>query len=214
MALTPLGAACQFPFPMKYFPVFPAITALGLAACGNMTGRITSSGDFDPLSSPGGANAINRSSGSSFASGQFVNASMNNTAFFKTRPKGDGDADKLLSRDTSMKVISTSGSYVKVELDSGEVGFVPAVMLEVPGASPEMDVEFGNTSEFQVYPPVGGLDEPPPVIDPAGLPPVGSIPTVIDPEAPGLEVPLSPSVEELPPVEAEKPVPLPPNGEE
>ena len=41
-----------------------------------------------------------------FAAGQFVRAVMDNTAFFKERPKGDADADKLLARGTSMKVIS------------------------------------------------------------------------------------------------------------
>lgn len=210
---------------MKYLPVFSAISALGLAACGNMSGPISNSGDFDPLLAPGSGTATNLVSGSTFVAGQFVSASMDNTAFFRSRPKGDGDADKLLSRGTSMKVISTSGSYVKVELDSGEVGFVPAVMLEVPGSGPAADMQMDGPGEFQVYPPVGGSVEPLPIIDPAGLPPEGSIPQVIDPEAPVLEAPvleapvleapLSPSVEEAPaPVEAEKPVPLPPNGEE
>lgn len=158
---------------------------------------------------------MNLSSASTFSAGQFVNASMNNTAFFRTRPKGDGDADKLLSRGSSMKVISTSGSYVKVELDSGEVGFVPAVMLEVPGSSPASDFPLDNPGEFQIYPPPSGLAEPLPLIDPSGLPPEGSIPTVIDPDAPDLAAPLAPSVGGIPvPVETEEPVPLPPNGEE
>lgn len=201
---------------MKCFPALTAITALGLAACGNLTGPISSSGgDFDPLRAPGSSNTINLSPGSTFVAGQFVSASMDNTAFFRARPKGDGDADKLLSRGTSMKVISTSGSYVKVELDSGEVGFVPAVMLEMPGSNPDVGMALGNPGEIQVYPPTGGLIEPLPLIDPAGLPPEGSIPQVIDPEAPVLEAPLSPSVESLPaPLEVEESVPLPPNGEE
>ena len=82
---------------------------------------------------------------------------MDNTAFFKNRPKGDADADKLLVRGTSMKVISTADSYVKVELDSGEVGFVPSVMLEDPNAAAHGTASRCNPDEFQVYPPVGGL---------------------------------------------------------
>ena len=65
-----------------------------------------------------------------FSAGQFVRACVDNTAFYLKRPKGDADADKLLRRGASMKVISASGDYLKVELDSGEVGFVPPVMVE------------------------------------------------------------------------------------
>jgi hypothetical protein len=199
---------------MKCSPAFSAISALGLAACGNLTGPISSGGDFDPLRAPGSGNTINLSSGSTFVAGQFVSASMNSTAFFRTRPKGDGDADKLLSRGTSMKVIATSGSYVKVELDTGEVGFVPSVMLEVAGSGTANDFPLDNPGEFQIYPPPGGLADPLPLVDPAGLPPEGSIPPVIDPDAPALDAPLAPSGETLPVPVEEKPVPLPPNGEE
>ncbi|RYD27221.1 MAG: hypothetical protein EOP87_21520 [Verrucomicrobiaceae bacterium] len=179
-----------------------------------MTGPI-SSGDFDPLRPPGGNVGSNVTTTSAFKAGQFVRASMNNTAFFKNKPKGDGDADKLLTQGTSMKVISNSGSYVKVELDSGEVGFVPSVMLEDPNAVP--GVPTTNPGEYQVYPPLPGtgIGEPLPPLDPTGLPPDGAIPTVIDPDAPAsAPVPaVTPSTETFPaPVEPK--VPLPPNGEE
>jgi hypothetical protein len=181
-----------------------AVAVLGLAACDTMTGPMTG-GDFDPLQAPG-SNAITTvSTGPSFKAGQFVRSSMDNTAFFKTRPQGDADADKLLGRNTSMKVISTSGSYIKVELDSGEVGFVPGIMVEDPTAAPD-PMMTANPGEFQIYPPLTtGFEAPLPIIDPASLPPEGAIPTVIDPEAPATQVP-APAVEEN--------VPLPPNGEE
>ncbi len=146
---------------------------------------------------------------------------MDNTAFFKNRPKGDADADKLLKRGTSMKVISTSGSYLKVELDSGEIGFVPSVMAENPNAA-----QGGAPlapGEFQVYPPLNtGAGLPLPIIDPSGLPPEGAIPTVIDPEAPVIETPVPPVkpmddnfATPVPPVEPKTgSAPLPPNGEE
>ena len=148
-----------------------------------------------------------------FTAGEFVRASMDNTAFFKNRPKGDGDADKLLKRGTSMKVISTSGSYVKVELDSGEVGFIPAIMLENPNAI----APTGSPNEYQVYPPLNtGVGEPLPPLDPAGLPPEGSIPTVIDPDAPAVLTPVPPvtPTTDTFPAPTTEPVPLPPNGEE
>ncbi len=178
-----------------------------------MNGPITG-GDFDPLRPPGDntASAGTGSGAPVFKAGQFVRAVMDNTALFKVRPKGDADADKLLPRGTSMKVISTSGSYVKVELDSGEIGFIPSVMLEDPNALPP-----ANPNEFQVYPPLphGGIGEPLPIIDPTGLPPEGAIPTVIDPDAPANDAvpPITPTTDTFPAPKPES-LPLPPNGEE
>lgn len=176
---------------MKCIPALSAIGALTLAACDTMTAPITS-GDFDPLRPPGGNVGAGVKTTQTFKAGQFVRAAMDNAAFFKARPNGDADADKLLARGTSVKVISSSGSYVKVELDSGEIGFVPAVMLEDPNAVVEALPL--NPGEFQVYPPLpsGGIGGPLPVIDPAGLPPEGAIPTVIDPEAPANNTPVPP----------------------
>lgn len=181
--------------------------------------RPITSGDFDPLRPPGADQAGTTVSGSVFAAGQFVRAAMDNTAFFKTRPKGDTDADKLIARGTSMKVISSADSYVKVELDSGEVGWVPSVMIEDPNApSPQYGSPFGapNPGEYQVYPPVGGYGTALPPVTPGELPPEGAIPTVIDPEAPSSPDPVPPvtvpgdSFAVPPP----SPAPLPPNGEE
>lgn len=181
-----------------------------------MNAPITS-GDFDPLRPPGSNLSSTTTAAPTFSAGQFVRATMDSTAFFKSRPKGDADADKLLQRGTSMKVVSPSGSYIKVELDSGEIGFVPTVMVEDPNAVPKLAT---NPGEFQVYPPLNtGVGEPLPIIDPAGLPPDGAIPTVIDPDAPAIQMPVPPAntpspdqfATPVPPVESK---PLPPNGEE
>jgi hypothetical protein len=208
---------------MKCTPALSFVAVLSLAACDTMTAPV-SSGGYDPLGPPGGK--INNSSvatGPTFKAGQFVRAAMDNTALFKVRPKGDADADKLLKRGTSMKVISTSGSYVKVELDSGEIGFVPSVMVEDPNALPASQTP--SAGEYQVYPPLPGVGagEPLPTIDPAGLPPEGAIPTVIDPGAtvPTTPIPpVTPATGETfpaptaPATPAPESVPLPPNGEE
>ena len=190
---------------MKHISALSAVIVVGLSACDTMTRPITS-GDFDPLRPPGSGSTSNTNTGMMFSAGQFVRATMDNTAFFKTRPKGDMDADKLLTRGTSMKVISHSDSYVKVELDSGDVGFVPSVMLENPNAAAGTPVT--RPGEFQVYPPLDGRGQPFPALTPAGQPPEGEIPTVIDPEAPAMNntspVPLTPKT---------SPAPLPPNGE-
>ena len=150
---------------MKRFTVIPSAIVLGLAGCDTMNRPITG-GNFDPLSKPGAGMNGAAANSTAFRPGQFVRAIMDNTAFFSSRPKGDSDADKLLARDTSMKVISASGSYVKVELDSGEVGWVPTLMIEDPNAAATGANGFGPPSpgEYQVYPPTGGYgSELPPV---------------------------------------------------
>lgn len=151
---------------------------------------------------------------SGFRGGQFVRSIMDNTAFYQQRPKGDADADKLLPRGTSMKVITQTDNFVKVELDSGEIGFVPAIMVEDPTQIPDMSI-YGNPNEFQVYPPMEGFEALPTV--PQGeMPPAGSIPTVIDPEAPATDV-TDPKVDVLPklPPAAETPAPttVPPSDQ-
>lgn len=176
---------------MKRISVIPAVVAMGLTACETMNRPVTG-GRFDPLQAPGSDQTTVLANGATFAAGRFVLAIMDNTAFFKERPKGDADADKLLARGTSMKVISSNDSYVKVELDSGEVGWVPSVMLEDPNVAAPAGDAFAvpNPGEYQVYPPVGGHGGALPQVTPAELPPEGAIPTVIDPEAPAAPAPL------------------------
>jgi len=200
---------------MKCIPALSAIAVLGLAACDTMN-RPISSGDFDPLRPPGGNVGMKTATPTGFKAGQFVRSSMDNTAFFKNKPSGNADADKLLTRGTSMKVISNYDSYTKVELDSGEIGFVPTVMLEDPAAAAQVPVT--NPGEYQVYPPLPtGVGEPLPTFDPTGLPPEGSIPTVIDPDAPSTNTPVppvTPTTDTFPTPPPTEKVPLPPNGEE
>jgi hypothetical protein len=194
---------------MKRISAIPAVISLGLAACETMNRPVTG-GSFDPLQAPGSDQTGMTANTTTFAAGRFVRAIMDNTAFFKTRPKADADADKLLARGTSMKVISSVESYVKVELDSGEVGWVPAVMLEDPDAAAPSGDPFGapNPGEYQVYPPLGGYGGALPQVTPAELPPEGAIPTVIDPDAPAGPAPVPPVTvpgDQFPAPEAAKP---------
>ncbi len=165
---------------MKYLPALSLSATLAFVSCESMTAPLTTSGSFDPLSPAGGVVNTNTSTGPTFKPGKFIQASMDNTAFFLKRPKGDGDADKLLPMGTQMKVITSDSSYVKVELDSGEVGFVPAVMVNDPSAPVE-----GLDGAPGAYPPVdpNAPVEPLPTFDTSGLPPPGTIPPVIQDEA-------------------------------
>ena len=165
---------------------------------------------YDPLNPPGGMNMASTTT-QRFTPGQFVRAAIDDTAFYRQRPRGDGDADQLLRKNTQMKVISTAGSFVRVELDSGEVGFVPSVMVEDPDFAP---IQYGE--DALVDPAVTDNPGLTPPVDPnaAELPPEGTIPTVIDPDPTAVEPPVpdtppsppteaAPSVEPSPPVEPE-----------
>jgi hypothetical protein len=91
-----------------------------------------SGGSFDPLSTAGYRQQRDESASGGnyqFSSGQYVTAASNSTAFFRKKPTGNADADELLSAGTTMRVIKSEGSFVKVELDSGKVGYVAAALL-------------------------------------------------------------------------------------
>lgn len=195
MTLTVIENHAKFLPLMKCILPICAIATLSLAACNNGSSPITRGG-YDPLLTAGSNNTPVPDTQITFTAGQFVRAAMDNTAFFKNRPNGTVDADKLLSRGTSMKVISNNDSYLKVELDSGEIGFVPTVMLEDPNAAPQGLTT--NPGEYQIYPPLpgNGLDSTLPVTVPTTLPPEGAIPTAIDPDAPSPTAP--PLKENLP----------------
>lgn len=178
---------------MKLHLVTTGLLALVLASC--ETGPLNTGGDFDPLTPPGSGlpTPVARRG---YKPGTFVRASIDNAAFFSKRPKGDADADKQLPANTEMKVISDDGSFVKVELDSGEVGFVPSVLVS-DGSAAAAEPAVVSPDAIQVYPPLpGSLPADP------GAP---TIPPVIDPDAP--VVPDTPV--ELPPA----PTPLPPGNE-
>lgn len=160
------------------------VAAIGLAACSTSNGP-TAFGMADPLRAPGADSNTVSIDTEGFSAGQFVRAAVDNTAFYLKRPKGEADADKLLRRGTSMKVISTSGNYLKVELDSGEIGFVPPVMVEDSAGTANTGVSYpSNPNEIQLYPPLPGSTQALPPVGPGEQPPSGAIPTVIDPDAP------------------------------
>ncbi len=158
-----------------------------------------SSGGFDPLLVPGGG-LSQPTARAGFKAHDLVRAAMDNTAFYKQKPKDNADADRLLARGTGMKVIRASGSYLQVELDAtGEVGYVPEVMVESATAPPAAGLLPG-TGEYQVYPPLPADGQLPAdgAITPAPEPPGGPIPTVIDPARP-TEIPKVPDVPATPP---------------
>ena len=173
---------CHFKCLMKILVLSMIPAALSLVACESFNRPLNSSGSFDPLRTPGsGMNNADSSYGRAIFPGMFVTANIPNTAFYKSKPKGSEDADKLLSMGTNMKIVSDDEAYMKVELDSGEVGWVPAVMVALSNSNL---APAGGA--YQVYPPLpdGAGIEPLPLLEEGAQPPGGSIPTIIDPNAP------------------------------
>lgn len=168
---------------MKTLSLLVLPAAFAVVACETMNAPL-SSGSFDPLRPPGTGLQSSSDSDAGLSPGQFVTASIPNTAFYKEKPKDNQDADKLLDVGTAMKVVSVETNFVKVELDSGETGYVPSVMLNTGTEEPPLYMP--GDGMFPEYPPLpeGADVEPLPIIDPNGLPPGDAIPTIIDPDAP------------------------------
>jgi hypothetical protein len=160
---------------MKLTLLFAAPLALALTAC-DPNGSYMSGSGIDPLSPPSSGLHSNETYGVELQPGQFVSAAIDNTAFSKNKPKDGQEADKLLTQGTPMKIIALLGSFTKVELDSGEVGFIPTVMISTG------DSDLGDLAPIEgavdVGPPIIPLDGdvPLPVLDPSDVPTVEPTP--------------------------------------
>ncbi|MFU8892312.1 MAG: hypothetical protein ACNA8L_01670 [Luteolibacter sp.] len=167
---------------MKTIPALTSCAILAMASCDNMNG-VGQNGGFDPLGVPGAHGNAEAFGGTQrIRPGQFVTAAIDNTAFYNQRPGPEAEADKLLKRGTSMKVISTSGSLFRVELDSGELGFVPSVMVEDASAASSMQPGSQPSQPSQPAFNPAGMQAP---LEP--LPeyfPSDVLPDVIEPELP------------------------------
>ncbi len=107
--------------------------------------------------------------------GHFARTIIDNTSFFRQLPLSGGEADLLLQRHTSLRVIKLDPGYSKVELDSGEIGFVKTASLEPIALS--KPVERPNATEVE--------NREPDVLDPSS--PIGPgmpelLPPAIEPE--------------------------------
>ena len=128
---------------------------------------------YNPLDTAGGNQAAamdpNRSL---FTPGAFLQTVSPMAAFYSKYPKDMEQPNKTLPDNTDVKVISIKGTYVKVEVvDSGDVGYIPSVMLGVKRSPNEVPVTSG-TSGFPVTPgtvPPTGIEEihPPELGDPS-----------------------------------------------
>jgi hypothetical protein len=113
--------------PAQY--AFAVTISCAVVGCSDFNAPFGSDG-FDPLSTAGFQQRNGTTEGNYvFKAGQYVTAASNSTAFFQNKPEGNAEADELLSAGTSMRVIKSEGSFIKVELDNGKVGYVAAALL-------------------------------------------------------------------------------------
>lgn len=121
----------------------------------------------DPLGSPlknvkKTAADSNSNLGVVFPAGSLVETALPNAEFFNKYPLFGRKPSSTLGVSTSAKVLSQRGSYTKVELSSGDVGYIPSVSLiekidyEPSYVAPE------DSAPIPITPP---SDPPPPTED-------------------------------------------------
>lgn len=111
---------------------------------------------YNPLDAPGGnQSAATDPYQASYTPGAFLQTVSPMTAFYFKYPKDMEQPNKTLSNYTDVKVISTKGTYVKVEVvHSGDVGYIPSVMLGAKRSPNEVPVT-ADRSGFPVTPGAG-----------------------------------------------------------
>lgn len=135
---------------------------------------------------------------------------MPNSTFFRVIPKGDATADMVLQAGSPLKYISSKGFYVKVELDSGDVGYVPEIMVtdrlatpDIPSIPPPLLPAAPSDVDNDGFAPIAPGEAPN-----FGLP-TQPLPAGVIPDAPSTNptLPEIPAAPELPSVPS---VPVPP----
>ena len=104
--------------------------------------------------------------GPDFTPGSYLQTINPSSPFFMSYPRIEDQPYKLLPDSTQVKVVSLKGSYAKVEVvRSGEVGYVPSIMLGEKRSSNEVPLTptiNDNTNNEQLTP-----DISPELVDPS-----------------------------------------------
>lgn len=137
--------------------LLPLASTLALASCAQLASTLNEpiESEYNPLDGPSApVNRSFRQTGPSYRPGQWVETVMPNATFFNKIPRGSATADKVLSLGSPLKIISTKDSFLKVELEGGSVGYIPAIMVAEPS-------ETTDTSPFLPPPPSAPLQRSP-----------------------------------------------------
>ncbi|MFK7909139.1 MAG: hypothetical protein AB8F34_00910 [Akkermansiaceae bacterium] len=182
--------------------ILPVGACIGMVSCESLNKPLSGSDSFNPLDGPGTAVAAENSDpyGPAFTPGTFLQTVSPSTSFFKAYPKDNDQPTKILADYTDVKVVSSKGSYVKVEVvDTGDVGYVPSVMLgekrapeDIPDSGSPTDVP-GEVAPDPVAPSIepptaSGVAPAAPATDPAADTPSAPA-TAPEPKSKGIEPP-------------------------
>lgn len=121
----------------------------------------------NPLDPAGSFKVKEKKTEVGFAPGSFLTTQAANTALFGKYPSRFTQPIKTLASNTEVKVISSQTSYTKVELvNTGEVGYVPTVMLGKrretridPAFSVATDSSFDVNSSEPIVPDLAPLND-------------------------------------------------------
>lgn len=160
----------------KCFPLVP-VAAL-LSSCADFNKPLDSG--FNPLDPPGlrTEQDVVDVTGPAYTPGQWLETTIPSTAFYDDLPSANDQPKRQLEAGTVLKVISTEGTYVRVELESGDVGYVPSIMVAERPAAGEVPVVPLTPDGVSAEP--GGL-APEPEVAPLEVAPADGLPGRIDP---------------------------------
>ena len=106
-----------------------------LSSCGNVASSQNFDPSTDPLDSPGSQRRGEvRNEGPRYAPGSYVEVTDANAGLYRRFPDEEAQPSLKLASGMQLKVLKERGSYLQVETASGEIGFVPAIMVNDWGA--------------------------------------------------------------------------------
>ncbi|MFP6876941.1 MAG: SH3 domain-containing protein [Roseibacillus sp.] len=172
--------------------------AVMVSSCGGLATSPNSQNfdpSIDPLDSPG--RRTTKDTEPKYTPGSYLEVTDTNAVLYRRYPRGNAQPDQNLAMGTQLKVLGEQGSYVKVETEGGQIGFVPAIMVGTRLTGNELPL-------IPIDPSGQGPIDP---IDPSGLtplppgPPLGGDPGFVapDPEVPPISVEEAPTPDSPPP---------------
>ena len=156
-----------------------------LSSCGGFRSNGNYDSSMSPLDSPGSQRrgaADEDSSG--FAPGSYVEVTDVNAGLYFRFPGANRQPDETLALGTPLKVINERGSYLRVETASGQIGFVPTIMVSNSVSSQGVVVPEGT-----IVPATPGDPADPPSLGNPSPDPGGNAPFLApEPEVPPISV--------------------------
>ena len=171
-----------------------------LPSCGNLAASMNSQ-SFDPSTNPLDSPGSHRrqsapvDAGPKYTPGSWVEVTDVNASFYRRFPRGTEQPDASFAVGTPLKVVGEKGSYVKVETEGGQIGYVPAIMVADKSAGTQIPIV-----PTESLPPGPAPIDP---VDPGAVPPPTLAPSIDPADDPGISAPEP----EVPPISVEEATP-------